>query len=58
MNLELLGFVIILLAMGGCSFDLALVNSGWGLGVGFSGFLVGLVVFIAGRFQRKPGGES
>ena len=52
-NLELVGFVIILISMGGCA--IGMVGSQMGFmpfGIGAIGFIIGLGVFIAGRFQK------
>jgi len=48
---ELIGFAIILLSMGGCSVTAVSGSVGVGMGVGNVGFLIGLVVFITGRFS-------
>lgn len=51
-KLELIGFLIILAAMGGCSVGMVTTDGGpiW-LGIGVLGFLVGICIFVAGRFH-------
>lgn len=49
-NLELIGFLIVLASMAGCSAGLV-NNTGPVTMLGLVGFVVGLVVFIAGRFR-------
>jgi len=50
---ELIGFLIILASMGGCT--IGMVSTGMSVlwfGIGCLGFLIGIVVFITGRFEK------
>ena len=47
---ELIGTLLILASMGGCSVGLVSSNGGSWLGIGIVGFVIGVCIFIYGRF--------